>query len=56
MNKLITIIAILLIFAIAVFTGTWIFNGFAFVFEMIAKGFRLLSKAFDFFGWSGGIV
>ena len=51
-----TILIILIILAIAIFTGTWIFDGLSWIFNAIANGFEFLSKAFNLFGWNGGLL
>lgn len=50
------LIIILLIIGIAVFTGTWIFDGMAWLFDLIASGLKWMSKIFNLFGWNRGIL
>ena len=47
---------ILGIIAIAVFTGTWIFGGMAWVCNALAYVFQFLEKVFNLFGWNNGII
>lgn len=56
MKQLFIIFIVVAIIAIAVFTGSWIFDFLAMVFNFIAKGFQWLSKIFNFFGWNKGIL
>ncbi len=46
----------LLILTIAIFTGTWIFGGLAWIFNIAAKFFEILQKAFNLFGWNDGLL
>ena len=46
----------LLVVAIAIFTGTWIFGGLAWLFEAGANIFVTLEKVFDLFGWNAGLL
>lgn len=56
MKGLWTLLGIIAIVAVAVFTGSWIFDIIATCFTYIAKAFRFLSEIFDFFGWNNGIL
>ena len=47
---------ILCIIVIAVFTGTWIFGGAAWICNLFASGFKFLENVFNFFGWNAGIL
>lgn len=51
-----TFLIVLIILSVAIFTGTWIFDGLAWVFNALANGLEFLSKAFNLFGWNGGIL
>lgn len=50
------LLIVLVIVALAVCTGTWIFDGLGWIFGCIGKGFEFLSETFNFFGWNSGIV
>ncbi len=50
------IIICLVIVAVAIFTGTWIFNGAAWILNACANGFKFLSKIFNLFGWNDGLL
>lgn len=56
MKTLMSILIIVAIIALAVFTGSWIFDIIAWLFEISAKGLRFLSEVFNFFGWNNGIL
>ena len=56
MKTLKVILIILVVVAIAVFTGTWLFDIFAWVLNLGASGFRLLGDIFNIFGWNNGIL
>lgn len=49
-------IIFLVIIAVAVFTGTWIFGGLAWLFDAVANVFVFLEKIFNIFGWNAGIL
>ena len=51
-----TILIVLLIFTIAVFTGTWIFGGLSWLFDMLSAGCQFLEKTFNLFGWNKGLL
>ena len=51
-----TFLIVLIILSVAIFTGTWIFDGLAWLFNALASGLEFLSKAFNLFGWNGGIL
>ena len=51
-----TILMIMLVIAIAVFTGTWIFDGLSWLFSGISSLFSFLSGIFNLFGWKGGML
>lgn len=46
----------LIIVSVAIFTGTWIFSAFEWVFELLASGNRFMSNIFNIFGWNSGIL
>lgn len=46
----------LIIIAIAVFTGTWIFDACSWVFDILSNAFKFLAKIFNLFGWNGGVL
>lgn len=46
----------LLVLAIAIFTGTWIFDALDWLFNALSNICEFLSKIFNFFGWNGGIL
>lgn len=56
MKQLFILLIVLAIVAIAVFSGSWIFDFIATVFNLIAKGFQWLSKIFNWFGWNKGML
>ena len=43
------------IVAVAIFTGTWIFDAAAWVSDWVGYGLRFLGRFFNFFGWNTGI-
>ena len=47
---------ILSIIVIAIFTGTWIFGGAAWLLNFLAGIFEFLEKVFNFFGWNNGLI
>lgn len=56
MKAMKTILIVLAIIAIAVFTGTWLFDIIAWVFDLGASAFRFLGDIFNLFGWNNGII
>lgn len=56
MKWLFVILIAVMIIAIAVFTGSWIFDILATLFNFIVKAFQWLSEMFNFFGWNNGIL
>lgn len=46
----------LIIVAVAIFTGTWIFDGLGWLFTAIGKIFDFLADIFNMFGWNSGII
>ena len=50
------LIIVLLIFVVAVFTGTWIFGGLEWIFNGLGSICSFLSDIFDLFGWNAGIL
>lgn len=56
MKQLISILIIVGIIALAVFTGSWIFEIIAWLLEAGAKMLKFLSEVFNFFGWNNGIL
>ena len=51
-----TFLIILAIIVIAVFTGSWIFDGVAWLLSALGKCFSFLGDIFNFFGWNNGIL
>ena len=51
-----TILIILLVVAVAVFTGTWLFDILAWMFDAGASVFRFFADVFNLFGWNNGIL
>lgn len=49
------ILIILAVIIIALFTGTWIFGGLEWLFNLFGNVFGFLSKIFNVFGWSSGV-
>ena len=47
---------ILVIIAVAIFTGTWIFDALGWLFSAIGKGFDFMADIFNLFGWNSGII
>ena len=63
MKTMLIILLIIVIVAIAVFTGSWIFEIVAFIFRFIGKvsgifekGFDWLAAIFNIFGWNNGMI
>ena len=63
MKTLLIILLIVGIIAVAVFSGSWIFEIVAFIFRFIekvfgicARGFDWLSEIFNLFGWNNGLI
>lgn len=50
------ILITLIVVAIAIFTGTWLFDILSWLFNIGAKGFEFLSDVFNLFGWNNGIL
>lgn len=50
------VLIMLAIILVAVFTGTWIFGGLAWLFDAISNIFSFLAELFNLFGWSSGII
>ncbi|HJD05287.1 MAG TPA: hypothetical protein IAB72_00195 [Candidatus Onthoplasma faecipullorum] len=46
----------LIIVAVAIFTGTWIFDGLGWLFTAIGKVFDFLADILNMFGWNSGII
>ena len=63
MKKILIITLILVVvLALAVFTGSWIFNILSVIFDFVSKFFGFISKGllwladiFNIFGWNNGI-
>lgn len=62
-NKVIKTIIALVIIALVIFTGTWVFNVSSWFFGfgekilgLLASGTQWLAKIFNWFGWNKGIV
>lgn len=51
-----TILIILIVVAIAVFTGTWLFDILGWLADFAGEGFYFLSDVFNLFGWNNGIL
>lgn len=47
---------ILVIIAVAIFTGTWIFDALGWLFSAIGKGFDFMADIFNLLGWNTGII
>lgn len=63
MKKLLILLAVVIIFALAVFTGTWVFDILSWIFKFFirilsgcATGLNWLANIFNFFGWNKGIL
>ena len=63
MKTLLMILLIVSIIAVAVFTGSWIFDIVAFIFRFIEKFFGICAKGsdwlaaiFNIFGWNNGLI
>ncbi|MBR2970046.1 MAG: hypothetical protein IKC49_03225 [Clostridia bacterium] len=50
------IIILALIILVAIFTGSWIFDALAWLFNMLSQGMGWLSGVFNFFGWNNGVI
>ena len=50
-----SILIILAIVVVALFTGTWIFGGLEWLFNGLATGCNFLEQIFNLFGWNKGI-
>jgi len=51
-----TILIILIVACIAIFTGTWLFDIIAWLFDAGASIFRFFADVFNLFGWNNGIL
>ena len=51
-----SILIVLAIVVVALFTGTWIFGGLEFVFNELATVCNFLENIFNLFGWNSGIL
>lgn len=51
-----TVLIILLVVAIAIFTGTWLFDILSWLFDLGAASFEFLGDVFNLFGWNNGIL
>lgn len=47
---------VLIIAVIAIFTGSWIFGGISWFFDLLSNGFKFMEESFNFFGWNNGIL
>ena len=47
---------VLLIFAVFIFTGTWIFGSMSWFFNLLSTGCEFLEKTFNMFGWNQGML
>ena len=47
---------VLVIIAVALFTGTWIFGGLEWIFNGLSIGCNFLERIFNLFGWNKGIL
>ena len=63
MKQLLIILAIVIVVALVVFTGTWILDILAWVFGLfekfmglLASGCQWLSQIFNIFGWNNGLM
>ena len=56
MKSLKAILIILIVVAIAVFTGTWLFDILGWLANFAGEGFYFLSDIFNLFGWNNGIL
>ncbi|MGN0787539.1 MAG: hypothetical protein ACI4L6_00515 [Candidatus Onthoplasma sp.] len=56
MKTLKIILIVVLVVAIAVFTGTWIFQILSTVFHGLGNGLDFLARIFNLFGWNNGML
>lgn len=63
MKKLLILLAVVIVIALAVFTGTWVFDILSLVFSFFVKmlnyvvtALKWLAEIFNFFGWNNGIL
>lgn len=50
-----TLLIFIIIIAVAVLTGSWIFDILDGIFGFLSSSCGFLSKVFNFFGWNNGI-
>ena len=51
-----TFLIILCVIAVAIFTGSWIFDIFAWAFGALQWICSFMAKVFNIFGWNNGII